>query len=161
MSNNTRIRLGWLNLDGASREARMLAAGSLIATVTSKRSRQHVTLRLRCRRKEGECWTQVGFDQATHVIVEDFDGERIATYSPQNGVLVYGERAAIAARWSVAALLRYLAGEFPNFKELAELDSADACGRCGGTLTDPTDIVRGSCAACRVELSGFRQAALA
>lgn len=123
----------------------MLAAGALTATVTSKKSGQHVTLRMRACLKDERTgkWPRVPYEGASHVFIEDFDGERVATFYPKSGVIFYADRASVAARWTVAALLRFLAGRFPTFESVAELASADACGRCGKQLSDPVSLERG------------------
>lgn len=155
----TKVRLGNFQPDGMTRESRMLALGRMTATITSRASGQHVTLRLRCK-DEAKGWEIVPFDEASHVFIEDFDGERIATYYPRGGVLFYTDHASDAARWSVQALIRYLAGGYPEFDGQAEVVAEDACGKCGQPLTDPESIERGFGPDCFGELTRSRHASM-
>lgn len=129
-----------------TRAGRMLRAGRLVATVTSKTTGQHVTLRMKASRKNENGtpkWPTVPFTQATHVFISDYDGERVATYYPRQGKLWLEAGTTEAARWTVLALLRYVAGAFPGLEDQAELAEADLCGRCGQELTDPISVERG------------------
>lgn len=143
MDMDTKVRIGKFRPVGDTRESRMLALGRLTVTITSRRSRQHVTLRLRCKAETDSGWEIVPFDAATHVFIEDYDGELVATYYPTSGVLYYKEHATAPARWSVQAILRYLGGGFSGLPMVAEVAVADLCGRCGQPLTDPQSIERG------------------
>lgn len=138
----TKVRLGKFRPDGSSRESRMLALGRLTVTVTSRKTGRHVTLRFRaCDKEQG--WQTVPFDAATHVFIDDYDDERLATFYPKAGVLFFDDTANEAARWTVAAVLRYLAGCFADFERVAEIVAEDSCGKCGLPLTDPVSIARG------------------
>jgi hypothetical protein len=143
MDMDTKSRIGKFRPKGDSRASRMLALGRLTVTITSRQSRQHVTLRLRCKAEGENGWEIVSFDEATHVFIEDYDGELVATYYPTSGVLYYKERATMPARWSVQAILRHLGGNFSGLPMVAEVAVADLCGRCGQPLTDPESIERG------------------
>jgi hypothetical protein len=124
----------------------MLRAGSLTATVTSRRSGDHITLRLRAtRRAEGQArtWPTVPFEEATHVFIDAYDGERVATYYPQKGKLWMEAGMTRPVQWTVVALLKFLAGMFPLLAEQADLAEADLCGRCGRELTNPESLARG------------------
>lgn len=156
---NAKVRLGRFTPDGETRASRMLALGRLTATVTSRATNRHVTLRLRAKDKERE-WDICAYDEATHVFIEDYDGARIATYYPRTGVLFFADKANAAARWSVQALLRHLAGGFPTMPKVAEVVAADICGRCGQPLTDPESIERGFGPDCFGMITSSRHAAL-
>lgn len=137
-------RIGRVFPTEATREGRMLAGGRLTVTITSKATNTHVTLRLRCARKDQSgVWSRADFADASHVFIEDYDGQRVATYYPVGGCVYWNKKATVAARWSALALLRYLSGEYPMLPALAWIDSADFCGRCGQELTDPVSIERG------------------
>lgn len=122
----------------------MLAAGDVTVTLTSRKTGRHVTLRLVAKSPEGERrWTRVPFALASHVFVEDFDGEKVATFYPVSGTLFFSRHASEASQWAVKAVLRYCAGQFPGFTEVAEIAAADLCGKCGRPLSDPESIERG------------------
>lgn len=93
-------------------------SGELTATVTSRASGQHLTLRLRCLDAGGQ---SAVWEHATQVVVEDFDGEFVAMYDRDLDVIAWGPRATDAIRWSVAALFRYLAGADRRLVDQAEL----------------------------------------
>jgi hypothetical protein len=110
-----------------TQEGRLLADGSLTATITSRVTHQHVTLSLRATRIEESgdelAMVVVPFAQATHVLVEDYDGLRLGVYDIARGGISYGPRCGEAERWSAKALLRYCAGSMSTFGEMAEIDS--------------------------------------
>lgn len=99
--------IGTLTPVEGTQEGRTLLAGELIVTVTSKASGRHVTLRLRPSLHGDDA---VPFEQATHVVVEDYDGERLATYFPLGGI-AWKLHADEAQRWSIKAVLRWCAGD--------------------------------------------------
>lgn len=103
-------------------EGRMLSAGELTVTVTSKATLHHVTLRFRCT-TDGE--DTVPFHRASHIAVENYDGLRIATYYPAKGEIAFNPFADKAARWATTAILRWAAGEYPNVTRHALIDSED------------------------------------
>jgi hypothetical protein len=155
--------VGQLTPTNITRAGRMLLAGSLIATVTSKRTGQHVTLRLKASRKDtsgGPTWPRVPFEDATHVFIDDYDGERVATFYPQKGKLWLEAGTTAAVQWTVVHLLRFLAGKDPAFEAQAELAEADLCGRCGRELTDPVSIERGLGPDCFGALTGSEAVAV-
>lgn len=154
------IRLGRFQPSGDVAEARMLrASGSLTVTVSSRRSGRHVTLRVRCSRRDPfgrRRWPTVAFADATHVFIDDFDGEQVATYDPLRGVLKFSARASDEARWTTEALLRYLAGAYPKLSALADVYAMAHCRRCDSELTDPESIERGYGPVCWGEATGSR-----
>lgn len=146
------IRLGRFQPSGDVAEARMLrASGSLTLTASSRRTGRHLTLRIRCARHDPDGvkhWPTVAFDEATHVFIDDFDGENVATLDPVRGVVRFSPRATTEARWTVEALLRYFAGANSRLLTLAELATVAHCRRCDRELTDPHSIERGFGADC-------------
>lgn len=100
------------------------ATGTLMATISSRTTGRHVTVRLRCARHaplEARHWPTTAFDEATHLFVDDFDGEHVATYSLRRGTIKWSPKATFAERWSVSMLLRYLAGADHELLDQAEL----------------------------------------
>jgi hypothetical protein len=137
------IRLARFVPDGGSRASQRLQAGALTVTVSSKKTMRHITLRLRCRRKgQSGAWATVPYDQATHLFIEDYDWETIATMYPATGVLYFAPKTTEAARWCVEAIFRYVNGDY-GVERQAELAVEDICIRCGRPLTDPQSIERG------------------
>jgi hypothetical protein len=136
-------RIGKLEPEWDTRAGRMLAGGRLVATVTSKQTQRHVTLRFRCTAKVGGHWPTMPFAEATHVFIENYDGATVGSYSPATGMVRWDAAATPAAKWTVRALLRYLAGGYALLEALAYIDVASLCGRCGEELTDPESIERG------------------
>lgn len=139
-------QIGFLTPTEQTRAGRMLRAGRLVATVTSRSTGQHVTLRLRAcvKNRHGKPrWPTVPFEDATHVFISDYDGERVATFYPMTGKLWMEAGTSRPVQWTVLALLKYLAGAFPKLEAQAELAEADLCGRCGRELTDPVSLERG------------------
>lgn len=138
----------------------MLAGGRLVVTVTSKATQRHVTLRMRCTRKdEAGRWPTVPFAEATHVYIEDYDSAEVAVYHPTDGTLMWARGATSAAQWTVVHLLRYLAGKAMSLRALAYIDVAALCGRCGEELTDPESIERGYGPVCWGEATRARPVA--
>lgn len=135
--------LGYLMPTIDTREARMLSAGRLTVTVTSKATNVHITLRLRSKAKRGSEWRTVPWAEATRVFVESYDGQGIATYYPQTGQVWWERKASRPAKWTTVALLRYLAGRNDRLEDVAYIDAEDICGKCGQPLTDPESIERG------------------
>jgi hypothetical protein len=140
-----RIRFGRYTPRPTTREGRMLSAGTLTATITSRRSGRHVTLRFRAKRNDAGKgkWVSVPFEEATHVFISSFDGEKLATYYTRDGMLRFEANVSEAVRWSVQSVLRRCADAFPGFEFQAELAVADLCGRCAHPLTDPESLERG------------------
>lgn len=137
------IRLARFVPDGGSRASQRLGQGALTVTVSSRKTMRHVTLRFRCRRKaKSGKWITVPFDQATHVFVEDYDWETIATMYPDSGVLFFAPKVTEAARWCVIAIFRFVNGD-DSVERVAEIAPEDICIRCGRPLTDPQSIERG------------------
>ena len=145
MGMSSLLRLGSLTPNAATREGRMLGAGSLIATVTSKRTGQHVTLRLRAtaKRERAPRWPTMPWERATHVFVEGYDHESIGKYRRADGILYFERFATPAERWATTATLRFVCDDLPLFETQAVLSAADICGACGRELTSPESLERG------------------
>lgn len=151
-----------LNLTGATRAQRMIEAGNVVVTVKSKRTGDHITVKLACRLKNdsgrGKKWQPVGPDEATHIFasVRNADAagwdDKIGTYYPRNGRF-YEDRNADPARvWAAAAVLQWLNGNASE--ENTEFYESNECGRCGRQLTDPVSIERGIGPECLGKLTG-------
>lgn len=137
------IRLESFIPDGGSRASHRLSEGALTVTVTSKATMRHVTLRFRCRKRtESGKWITVPFQDASHVFIEDYDWESLATLYPANGVLRFAPHTSEAARWCVLAVLDHTSGN-PAPERVAEITPEDVCIRCSRPLTDPESIERG------------------
>lgn len=137
------IRLARFVPDGGSRASHRLGEGALTVTVTSKKTMRHITLRLRAKRKgtSGK-WSTVPFRDATHVFIEDYDWETIATMYPNSGMVFFAPKTTVAARWCVEAVFRHVSGD-KSVERDAEIVPEDNCIRCGRPLTDPESIERG------------------
>lgn len=137
------IRLSRFHPDGGSRASQRLGLGALTVTVTSKKTMRHITLRFRAKRKGASGkWSTVPFRDATHVFIEDYDWETIATMYPNSGMVFFAPKTNTAARWCVEAVFRYVSGD-ELVERQAEIVPEDNCIRCGRPLTDPESIERG------------------
>lgn len=154
------IQFGRFEPDPNIDEGRMLAAsGSLTATITSRVTSRHMTVRLRCSRRDENGvthWPTVAFGDAAVMFIDSFDGEAIAAYELARGVLRFTNRATPAAQWTVTSLLRYLAGVDNQLVRQAELSVMSHCMTCGRPLTDPESIERGRGPVCQGAATGSR-----
>lgn len=94
----------------------------MLVTVTSNKSGRHVTLQITVLNKDGQI---VPWKRAEAVTYADFDGELVVVYQPTTGHMDINPLAAGRAVWTVGALLRYFAGEFPALPHLATIDVAN------------------------------------
>lgn len=126
----------------ATRAGRMLAAGSIEATVQLADGR-HVTLSVRSRTRSGRGWTNAS-------LLESGARSRISVLGQQIGWLTgdaVSPRVVLRTRreeyrLAVAALFAYAAGNaLPT--GVYRVQEASRCGRCFRTLTDPVSIDRG------------------
>jgi len=132
-----------------TRVGRMTAAGDLRATVTSKNTGEHITIRFKAfkdtREQEGKNWTRVPLEDATHVFVEvptpDSDGwaDKVGTFYPKSGKWFSDDRADGARVFAAAMVARWINGE--QFE--SRIQEEERCGKCARTLTDPVSIERG------------------
>lgn len=133
-----------LTPDLSRRAGRMLAAGRLTATVTSKRTGQHITVSIKCCRNApdapyGQKWPTTSPAEATHVFLEAGKHDKIGVIYPQRDRYSLYTGYDPAREYAAAMVLRYACGE--HFE--SEIVEADQCGCCGRKLTDPESIARG------------------
>lgn len=143
--------------DETTRMGRMLAAGSVTVTVTSKQTGKHLTVRIDCCRR-GTRWERVPYALATHLFVnEEPHGTRIATFYPRNGEW-RAARGFIdpALTWAGTNALKAALGLDASPK--ARYQESNQCGRCRRDLTDPVSIERGIGPECFAKTTGSRRA---
>jgi len=124
----------------------MLSAGRLTATVTSKKTGQHVTIQFKAKMRAGEDWVNSNFESATHVFVNVLNqssfGDKIGCYYPKSGTFYPADNADPARIFAFQQVVYYVEGK-PYHSEATVLE-AENCGRCGHKdLTDPISIQRG------------------
>lgn len=153
MNAANRIRFGRFVPRPDTPEGRLLAAGALTVTVTSRKSGMHVTLRFRAKVNDAGAggWVHSSFERSTCVFITDYDGELVATYLPKDGLLRFERNQTEAVRWTVQSVLRYLSGAFPGLVAVADIDSADFCGVCHKQLDTPLSVLVGACGDCWAE----------
>lgn len=139
------ITLGadWFPTD-TTREGRMLSAGQLEATITSRETGQHITLLFKSRkRNELGRWKRCSFRDADVVFVE-FQRMTIGWLNPKGSKIVQKMRTSDAKlAWAMQWTLRWAAGVIDPDLAPARMQSADRCGHCRIKLTDPQSIDRG------------------
>lgn len=144
-----------------TRLGRMLDAGRVTATVTSKRTGSHLTVTIKALAKQERKWEQVDLDQATLIVADADKGGygslRIGRIDPNTGALRADQGVSRAYTYAVEAVLdaarsadgvRTETGVDGIDREVHERDqhtvrALDSCGRCGRDLTDPESIKRG------------------
>jgi hypothetical protein len=138
------------------RAGRMLSAGRVSVSITSKRTQEHITVRFKCckdnREGEGKNWPQVPFMEATHIFIDvprpEGFGDKIGTFYPGSGKF-YADRNADSARvWAASAIARWVscgddADVLRPILDRVEITEESRCGMCGAELTDPESIARG------------------
>lgn len=140
-----------LNLDSEKRAARMIEGGNVVVTVKSKKTGEHITVKLASRLKNdsgrGKKWQPASPTEASHIFASvrsaDAAGwdDKIGTYYPRNGRFYEDKNADPARVWAAAAVLQWLCGNADE--EKATYQESNECGRCGRELTDPVSIQRG------------------
>lgn len=144
-----------------TRVGRILSGGHLTATITSKKSGQHISLDFVCKVKTNgtPTWKQVVWREATFVFINTVGGDRVATYFPDSGKLSPARGADPKRVWAAKHVL-LVAGDLMSYEHtetgigsmnyseqvdtpLFELTAASICGKCGRELTDPISIQRG------------------
>ncbi len=138
-----------LNANLNTRAGRMLAAGDVRVTVTSKDSGQHITIRFKAFAKNdgpGKRWKRVPLDQASHVFVEvpSASGEwsdKVGTFYPKSGKWFTDDNATAPRVWAADHAARWLSGDSPSTQ--AHYLEESRCGKCARELTDPVSIERG------------------
>lgn len=128
--------------------------GRLVATVRSRKSKKHVTVRLVAKQlAEGGGYVsratlagRVGMADADAVFVEDpglaWDENMLGTFLPATGEWKPARGADPARVWAGYAVLRYALGVL-DLEEQAEVFVACECTFCGRRLEDPESITRG------------------
>lgn len=128
--------------------------GRLIATVRSRRTRRHVTVRLTAKKREGEGWVsrariegRVGIDEASAIFADDptevWPDGRLGTFWTETGEWKPARDAEPNRCWAAFAVLRYGLGML-DLEEDAEVFLAAECSYCGKPLTDPESVKRGT-----------------
>lgn len=131
---NTETRLG-----------RMLEAGRLTATVTSKVTGQHLTVTIKSLAKPDGArgWQAVPFAEGTLIVVDEGDGgwgaERIGRI--RGGDFIVETRSASLAYAARAVLRAAHTGDLDQ--EKCSIVESNRCGHCGRDLTDPVSVERG------------------
>lgn len=159
------VALGSINPSEKTRLGSMLAAGRLTATITSKKTGQHITVCFSSTVKNEQGspkWKHVPFSEATHVWINGVGSrdkrDKIGCFYPKTGKF-YPNRLADPARcWAAEKIL--LAADLRAGIEIREqgsgmywtevlegstwtLVSSNECGMCGRELTDPESVRRG------------------
>lgn len=130
-----------------NRANRMLDAGQVRVTVTSKATGQHITVRFKASAKRDGRWTSVPLADASHVFVEvpnasdTMLNDKIGTFYPDRGSFYRDDNCSDARYWAALNAARWLLhdGESGQATYLEE----ERCGRCARPLTDPVSIERG------------------
>lgn len=151
-----------LSLDLTKRAGRMLNAGNVVVTVKSKKTGEHITVKLASRFKNdsgrGKKWQPAGPDKATHIFASVRNADRagwddkIGTYYPNTGRFFEDHNTEAARVWAAAAALQWLCGNADETH--AEYFESNECGRCGRMLTDPVSIERGIGPECYGKMTG-------
>jgi hypothetical protein len=125
-----------------TRMGRMLAAGRLMATMTSEKTGVHMTVEFASKVKVNNRWQNSNFADATHVFISGGRGNKVATYYPQKGNLYF---STDDKAWQYAAKEILLASTRiqQDVPGVYRVEESSHCGRCGLELTDPVSIARG------------------
>lgn len=149
-------QLRTIELDADTRAQRMLHAGRVDVTVTSKVTGRHITIQFKAKRQaapgSARRWESVGYDDATHLFISAGQHDRVGTYYPRSGKFYEADHADPARVWAALNALAWIAdgGEHDQ----AEFVEESHCGRCGRELTDPVSIERGIGPECYGKLTG-------
>lgn len=155
-----------LSPDLNTRAGRMLAAGRVKVTVTSRDTNEHITVLFKAfadnRDKQfkanGKRWEPCVLDEATHVFVEvPNQGEwndKVGTFYPRNGRWYDADNADPARTWAAKAAAWWLTNEQYSASGTATFQEQDECARCGLELTDPVSIARGIGPICLGKMTG-------
>lgn len=130
--------------------AMALLAGRCVMTVQSRKSGQHITIRLNCKRK-GSRWERASYDAASHVFVEvpRPDGEwpdKVGTLYPNGdkaGQFWHATNADPARVWAAVRCMEVACGLKDWQDDQCEVLRTTNCMYCGRELTDPVSIRRG------------------
>lgn len=137
----------------------LLSSGSLTATISSRATGKHLTVRVRCARRDEfgpRRWPTAPFAKASRIFIDSFDGEDVAVLDIVTGLVRFAPGATHAAQWTVAALLSFLSGASDQLTRQAELAVVAHCQRCGREITDPESLERGMGPECWGERTGSK-----
>lgn len=149
----------------------VLAAGKLVATMRSKLTGEHITIRMNAKAKGDATgrWRTVPYAKAGHVFIDvpNQDGwpDRIGTYYPPHSSSrwagsLYADRTADTARvWVARKLLDICVGQAPMESDEYEVLTSTYCMRCGKPLTDPISIEREFGPECYGKVTGSKHQA--
>jgi Family of unknown function (DUF6011) len=126
-----------------------LLAGCLVMTVESKRTGEHITIKLNGKRKSSK-WVRAGFEEASHVFVEvpRPNGEwpdKVGTYYPTGryeGQFWHANNADPARVWAARRVMEVAAGLKDWEDDQCTILQNTHCLYCGRELTDPVSIRR-------------------
>ncbi len=127
--------------------AERLSMGRLTLTATSKRTGEHITLRLRCKNRDLRKRNLI-FEDAAIVTCDaptkwDKTGDMVGyVLSHTPGVVRRNEHADDARFWLFEHVWYWLRGDHPLSAGL-QIRLEDYCGHCGRPLSDPQSIDRG------------------
>lgn len=136
--------------DETTRAGKMLAAGDVRVTVTSKKTGEHITIRFKAfkdtRDTPGKNWTRVPLVEATHVFIEVPTpgnswawADKVGTFYPQSQRFFIADNADPARVYAAQMAAQWLNG----VKFESRIQEESRCGKCGRALTDPVSIERG------------------
>lgn len=146
MARNTPETIGKVKPSQETRLGRMLSAGRITVTMTSKASGRHITLTMQSRLKKGQReWSRADFVEASHVFIKqghgDYNSMKIGTYYPQKGI-IYWDTTDPAYRYAVLKTFQ-ASQDGSQETDAHSIVEMEQCGRCGKALTDPISIARG------------------
>ena len=136
-----------------NRAGRMLAAGSLEATVVLMDGR-HVTVTVRTRTRSGRGWTNAALGEGrTKVSILGNAAAKVTGTADAPRITYYTRREEY--RKAIEAVFSYAAGDMLPVG-VQSVREASRCGRCFRTLTDPVSIDRGIGPECYGRSTGSR-----
>jgi hypothetical protein len=152
-----------VNMNTKQREVMRAAleAGKLVATVRSRRTGEHITIRLSAKRPSESSgrWVACGLGDAVRVFADvprsDMGrGDSPGSFRP-GGEWAPRPGADPARQWAAQYVYALAAGHRPEHPE-AETVMGSHCLRCGRDLTDPVSVERGIGPECYGLVTGSR-----
>lgn len=143
--------------------------GRVLASVRSRRSGRHVTVRLTAKKKgpdgryvsRAKVEGRVGIGEAAAVFADDPDAEwpenKLGTLRLDTGEWRSARGAERNRAWVAEKLLLYALGRYP-LEDQAEVYVATRCCQCGKRLSDPVSVERGIGPECFRKRTGSRAA---
>lgn len=135
------------NVTQDGRAGRMLTAGDVRVTVTSKSTGRHITVRFKAFAKNGR-WERVPLAEATHLFIEvpnqsesEYGNDKVGTFYPDRVAFYRDDNCSDARYWAARNAALWLLGE--ECSDQATYLEENRCGVCARTLTDPVSIRRG------------------